>query len=67
MHTYAHQWISFCNKVNKDDERYNDMISSEKDKQLLLGVAKQLLAAASENDKRQLQSTRLIQLIDELY
>ena len=67
MQTYAHQWISFCNKVNKDDERYNDMISSEKDKQLLLGVAKQLLAAASENDKRQLQSTRLIQLIDELY
>ena len=67
MHTYAHQWISFCNKVNKEDERYNDMISSRKDKQLLLGVAKQLLATSDENDKCQLQSTQLIQLVDELY
>ena len=69
MHTYAHQWISFCNKVNKEDERYHDMISSDKDKQLLLGVSKQLLATSDENDKRQcqLQSTRLIQLVDELY
>jgi len=65
MHTYAHQWISFCNKVNKEDERYHDMVSSEKDYQLLMGVAKQM--ASSENDDSQVQSTQLMQLIDELF
>jgi len=67
MHTYAHQWISFCHKVNKEDERYHDMVSSEKDYQLLMGVAKVLAAASDENDKRQLQSTRLIQLVDDIF
>ena len=65
MHTYAHQWISFCTKVNKKDERYHDMVSSEKDYQLLMGVAKVL--ATSENDDSQVQSTQLMQLIDELF
>jgi len=65
MHTYAHQWISFCHKVNKEDERYHDMVSSEKDYQLLMGVAKVL--ASSENDDSQVQSTQLMQLIDELF
>ena len=66
MHMFAREWISFCNKVNKEDERYHDMISSEKDQQLLMGVAKQLATSVGDDDS-QLQSTQLMQLIDELF
>jgi len=65
MHMNAYEWISFCNKVNKEDKRYHDMVSSAKDQQLLMGVAKQM--ASSENDVTQFQSAQLMQLFDDLF
>ena len=61
MHSRVCKWIAFCNKVSDNDQ----VLLSEKDMPLLMGVAKVL--SKSEQVGRQIQAAELQKQIEKLF